>query len=217
MIQEPDTRARLLEAAGEVFAERGFKAATIREIVERAGANLAAVNYHYGDKDALYGEVLRYSARTSLERFPAGGGVSEDAPAEDRLGGFVRNFLLRCLGAGGPDGACWEWRGRLMAREMADPSPFLHEIIEQILRPVVVQLGQLVQEVAGHTLSEREMWLCANSIVAQCVFYKQWEQVGERFHRDLLPPAPERIDLLAEHITRFSLAALRGITSEESP
>lgn len=220
MLQETDTRTRLLEAAGVVFAERGFKAATIREIVERAGANLAAVNYHFGDKEALYGEVLMYSARTSLERFPPDGGVPPEAPSEERLRGFVRNFLLRCLGACGPAApgpdSPLDWRGPLMAREMSDPSPHLHRLIDQVFFPVVEHLAGLVQEVAGHGLSDRQMWLCANSIIAQCVFYKQWEQVGERFHRDLLPPAPERIDLLAEHITRFSLAALRGIASEES-
>ncbi len=49
-----DTRQRVLEAAGEVFAEKGFERATIREIVERAGANLNAVNYYFRDKHGLY-------------------------------------------------------------------------------------------------------------------------------------------------------------------
>ena len=48
-----NTRQRVLEAAGEVFAERGFRAATVREICQRAKANLAAVNYHFGDKERL--------------------------------------------------------------------------------------------------------------------------------------------------------------------
>ena len=56
----PDPRrAKLLEAAGEVFAEHGFYAATVRQICSRAGANVAAVNYYFGDKAELYEEVLR--------------------------------------------------------------------------------------------------------------------------------------------------------------
>ena len=62
------TRDKLIEAAGHVFAERGYRAATIREICRRAGANVAAVNYTFGDKMGLYTEVLRHSVRAAQNR-----------------------------------------------------------------------------------------------------------------------------------------------------
>src|SRR5882672_11964256 len=110
---EPDTRQRLLDAAGEVFAEHGFRKATVRDICRRAGANVAAVNYHFRDKEHLYGQVLAYCGRCALEKYPPGGGTSPDAPARDRLAAFIRNYLDRLLDEGRP-----AWHGQLIAREV---------------------------------------------------------------------------------------------------
>src|SRR6266404_5170262 len=109
----PDTRSRLLEAAGEVFAEQGFRAATVREICGRAGANIAALHYHFGDKERMYSAVLADTAQKSLEKYPIGGGVSPGAPAEARLEAFIRNYMERLLDEGRP-----AWFGQLLAREM---------------------------------------------------------------------------------------------------
>ena len=67
------TDLKLLEAAGEVFADKGYRAATIREIIRRAQVNIAAVNYHYGDKQNLYAAVFRYARKCCEERFPLPG------------------------------------------------------------------------------------------------------------------------------------------------
>jgi len=56
---QEETRWRLLQAATEVFAGVGYRAATTREIAKRAGVNLAAIHYHFGDKAELYREVFR--------------------------------------------------------------------------------------------------------------------------------------------------------------
>ena len=64
-----DTRQRLIEAASEIFIEQGYKAAKIRDIVHRAGANVAAVNYHFDGKEGLYAEVIRQHAAQAIEDF----------------------------------------------------------------------------------------------------------------------------------------------------
>src|SRR5262245_6031194 len=88
------TKDRLIAAASELFAERGFHATTIRDIAERAGANVAAGNYHYGSKKALYREVLRAQfaeIRAELSRR----GVAPSAAALARLGRAQLEALLR--------------------------------------------------------------------------------------------------------------------------
>src|SRR5271167_711430 len=97
---QAETRLQLLEAAGEVFAESGFRDATVREICRRAGANIAAVNYHFGDKETLYTEVLRYAYQKSVEKYPPQQGVPADAGAETKLRAFVLSFLLRIFDKG---------------------------------------------------------------------------------------------------------------------
>src|SRR4051812_37372769 len=52
-----ETRARLIAAALEVFGHKGFDGASTREIADAAGANLAAIVYHFGSKEALYHAV----------------------------------------------------------------------------------------------------------------------------------------------------------------
>ena len=67
MVAQDPTKSRLLEGAGEEFAEKGFELARVRAICDRAGANLAAINYHFGDKEHLYVEVLREAHRCGLD------------------------------------------------------------------------------------------------------------------------------------------------------
>ncbi len=54
-----ETRERLLRTGARLFAERGFKQVTVRDICRAARANVAAVNYHFGNKLGLYREVLQ--------------------------------------------------------------------------------------------------------------------------------------------------------------
>jgi AcrR family transcriptional regulator len=97
VIEERDTRQRLIEAAGHLFAEHGFKKVTVREIVAVARANVAAVNYHFGDKLGLYREVVEAAIaaqeRTTRESREAGEGL----PAEERLRRFIRIFVGRAV------------------------------------------------------------------------------------------------------------------------
>ena len=131
-----ETRLRLLEAAGEVFAEQGYRRATVRDICSRADANIAAVNYHFGDKEKLYirhcsigwAKPAEISARTAACRPPR--------PPEQRLHAFIRSWLFRMLGKGMP-----AWHGKLMAREMSEPTAGFDTILAESIRPMANRLN----------------------------------------------------------------------------
>ncbi len=201
------TRQRVLEAAGEVFAREGFKAATVREIVEKAGANLSAVNYHFRDKETLYSEVLNYLVSSSVERYPIDGGADPQAQPHERLRAYVRSFLCRALCVGQP-----AWKGDLMTREMMEPSPMFNTVVERVVLPIRQHLERLVSEISP--ADPRDVALRANSIIAQCVFYKHFERFAPRLSSPTLPAGEERIELLTDHITRFSLAGMTGFSKE---
>src|SRR5580704_7357725 len=149
-LSERETRQRLLEAGGEVFAPKGFKAATVRESCNKAGANVASVNYHFGDKEKLYVEVLRFSHACAEERHPAAFGVSDGSCPEERLRAFIVAFVHRVFDTGRP-----AWHGKLMSREMVEPTGALSYLVRQNIRPQCDQLKQTLRRILGPGSSER--------------------------------------------------------------
>ncbi len=204
-LESGKTPHRLLEAAGSVFADRGFRGATVREICRKAGANVAAVNYHFRDKEDLYAAVLSYAHRCALEKYPADGGLPGDASPEERLRTFVRSFLARILDAGRP-----AWHGKLMAREMAEPTRAMDRLVEEAVRPNAERLAEIVRGLLGPRASRDAVRQCVFSIVGQCLYFHFARPVITRLHPDLKLDEPDR-DRLADHIADFSLAALKGI------
>jgi len=200
---QSETRLQLLEAAAEVFAERGFDAATVREICDKAGANIASVNYHFRDKETLYAEVLKYALRRANVKYPAGVGLKPSAPVEQRLKSFIHSFLLRIFEEG-PHA----WHGRLMLREMVKPTAALDALVEAEIQPMAGRLQGMVREILGGKATTAEVRLSAMSVVSQILFYHHCRPVVTRMFPDLKFDR-RQIDRLAEHITEFSLAALK--------
>lgn len=196
------TRQRVLEAAGRVFAERGFVNATIRDICSEAGANVAAVNYHFGDKEHLYSEVLAHTLELARKQHPIR--LEPGASAEARLRSFVESFLMRILDEGRP-----AWHGKLMAREMVEPTAALSGVVETAMRPTFALLREIVSDLSGKDRDSDFVKRCAFSIMGQCVMHKHCRPAIKTLYPDE-SYSREAIGQLAGHITAFSLEGVRG-------
>jgi AcrR family transcriptional regulator len=195
------TRMRLLDAAREVFSQQGFQGATVREICRRADANVAAVNYHFGSKDGLLAEALNFAPLAELQQ--ASINSAECPPIRLRL--FVRDFMLMLLDEKNSSSPC-----RIMARELADPTPALDQIVSEAIAPLHEFLGNLVREIIGKNVAEAELRRCVHSILGQCLFYRHSHPVLQRLHPKLRYDHKE-IDAISDHIAEFSLAGIKHL------
>jgi AcrR family transcriptional regulator len=200
------TKARLIEAAGEVFARRGFRSATVREICSRAGVHVGAVNYHFRDKEGLYTAVLDHSHQTAVKKYPPDLGLGERAGPEEKLRAFIRSFLLRILDEGIP-----AWHGKLMAREIADPTPALDRVVQSSIRPLYTYLsgivGEMIRQEGSAEREESVTFLCAMSIVGQCLHHSTGKHVMTALRPADFDPAD--IERITDHIACFSLGGIR--------
>lgn len=201
-------RERIIAAAESIFGRKGFKAATVREICCTAGVNLAAVNYYFGDKTELYRVVVSGLVERTFKHYPADQGTTQDDPPEKRLKVFIRAVLLRLLAPGGLAGL--QDQSRLLAREMADPSPALDSIIQASVRPQVALLVDILTRMLGPDVPRECVMRCAFSIIGQCFYYGLAAPIVTRLHpADLTDPAT--IDDLCGHIAAFSLGGLENL------
>jgi AcrR family transcriptional regulator len=198
---DTNTRNRILEAAGGLFAECGFRGATVRMICERALVNLSAIKYHFGGKDELYYEVLNYWHEFAIKKYPPLLGLSEEATPVEQLRAFICSLLFRMLDKGKP-----AWFGKLMAREMAHPTKAFDHMVKEAMRPLNRLLASIVQKIIGTSVSKEGITLCCTSIIGQCFYYYNARYISQLFRRDM--SSPEEIERIADHIMQFSLKGL---------
>jgi AcrR family transcriptional regulator len=204
------TRTRLIDAAGEMFAELGFHHTTVRQICKRAGANIAAVNYHFGDKTGLYTEVVRQSMRAArLDTVRAA--FEQNLPFEEILRAVVKARLesLRSLELG-------DWHFRIFAHELAKPTPAINVVVNEAIRPLYSRLCNLIGNMLRLPPDHEKTRLCAHSIIGQILFYAFARPVIGRLAPEMKMTAAQ-VDHIADHITEFSLAYLRHAQPRRRP
>src|SRR5262249_50972407 len=202
MALSQDTQQRLLDAAGQVFAEKGFKAATVREICDLAAVNLAAVNYHFGDKEHLYMATVRHAVQCKLgqvplPQWPAG------TPARTKLRDFIRLAVHSLV----LEESSQPWQMQLITRELMQPRGAVQEVAREFVRPIFQGLWGILREILPPEVPEKKLHLIAFSIMGQFFYFRVARHgipqiVGEEEFRGYDAAT------LAEHFADFNLAAL---------
>jgi AcrR family transcriptional regulator len=202
------TPKSLLATASVIFAEKGYRDATIAEICELAGANVAAVNYHFGDKETLYKEAWRHSFSESVKAHPPDGGVSDSAPSEERLRGQVAALLYRIADENNKEFL-------FVQKELANSTGLLEEVMQEELRPIHEKMESMVRELLGQRAADMEVQFCVISIISQCInpMIALKDRKENRENKDF-PPGVDDIEAYSNHVVKFSLAGIHAIRDE---
>lgn len=206
-IPDHETRQRVLDAAARLFAEHGFNKVSVRQICKEAGANVAAVNYYFRDKWGLYKEVLQVVIDNGKRTLELAHDAGPRGSPEEKLRHYIRVFLHRLLGCGLAD----SWQGKLIGREMSNPSPGLNLVFEEMIRPNAERVASLVSEIMGVPATDPRVGASVGSIQQQMVGYAN--PIASRFVPGL--HTPEVIDGIAEHIAEFSLGGIRALAEKK--
>ncbi|MEP6961890.1 MAG: CerR family C-terminal domain-containing protein [Acidobacteriota bacterium] len=199
-----ETKQRLLRAAADIFAEKGFEAATVREICKQAGANVALVSYHFGDKLELYTEVLR-----SLIHPPE---VPPQLPSlppnpEEALRHIVKAMLEKTLDQSNRASLGY----RLMLHEFVHPSAATGRVVDVTIRPVYDLLRGIVGALLALPPNHDKTRLCVHSIIGQVIHYSRSGNVVAALWPKLKMTPPQR-HMIAEHIAGVTLTYIRAIS-----
>ncbi|MBA1155804.1 TetR/AcrR family transcriptional regulator [Microvirga mediterraneensis] len=205
------TKAQLLEAAGMVFAEKGFDRATAKEIAERAGANAASVNYYYGGIEGLYEEVLVTAHHRIVSYQALAAVMAGDADPRQKLRGLIELIIRTVTGP-----ASSSWAVRVLTREVLAPSPYINALRQKEIEPKKLLVFGLVSELLGLPREHPIVARACVSIAAPCIMLL----VADRHLVAQLFPAlgadAANAQALADHMVQFALGGLAALAHPDA-
>lgn len=204
------TKDRLLAAACEVFADKGFRDATVAEICNAAEANIAAVNYHFGGKETLYDAVWHHAFELASSAHPIDGSLPESPVLEDYIYSYANAILHRIFSES--DTGLF---AKLLHHEMSTPTLALDRIANEALVPQTRFLGKVVHAALEQHVTEEQIRSCMNSIIGQCAFFNfsrplRQHVIGKAVMNE------EELERTARHIAHFSLGGIREIQNRSA-
>lgn len=208
-----DARARLIETAMTLFAERGYEGTSVRDLAKVAGVNVAAVSYHFGSKDALYTEALRSCLAPCAEmrsrmqtHLDAAQRKRTRKAAEDALQKCIQEFFGVLLS---PTGR----HSQLVMREQSEGKPRFEPVIREFFQPVGSILREVIHMLAPG-LPEMTMFMTISGIIGQCLHACK-ARASYRVLAGVDSHSPEYIEMVSKHMAHFVALGLRGMEREK--
>jgi len=199
MAEPSDTRTHIIDVAQELFAEKGYDATSVRDICTSAKVNIAAVNYHFGDKEHLYIEAVKHAHSCSMSGSAMDDSFQKLAP-KARLEAFIREVVKRMHVPAQPSAM------KLLMREMADPGKASHIIVQEFIQPMAFLLRSIVQELLPNA-NPAKILMLGFSIIGQILYYRQNRPVSELiFSKAEMEQLSA--EMVADHIVDFTFAAM---------
>lgn len=198
-MSETSTRDRILSAAAELFAGRGYAATSIRHICERAGANVASVNYYFRSKEHLYEEVFRMLFETIASPLEEIARRRIETATQWREA--IHDWILKVLGIFSAEDPPQRWAAKLFARERVAPSSVFPIVYGKFFHPLEKALEDLIRLALARRRSEYEVrkWILLIGGACDVFAYHDapWDEV-------VFPAGVEKQEWLrqvAEHLT----------------
>jgi TetR/AcrR family transcriptional regulator, regulator of cefoperazone and chloramphenicol sensitivity len=197
------TRRKIIEVAGALFAEQGYIATSSKEITERAGTNVAAINYHFDGREKLYIAVLE-----EVDRRLIGLDILADVQASsltpvEKLGRVIATIVGGISDRSG-------WPVTLWAREIVSPSPLFAVMLRKGVVPKFDILATIVSEITGITGDSTAVLECIVACLAPCILLASVDRKAATPIRALYGIPRQQ---LADDLTVFAVAGLNAFSA----
>ncbi|WP_353474706.1 CerR family C-terminal domain-containing protein [Salipiger sp. H15] len=197
------TRARILEAAGELFAEGGFAETTNKAIASRADVDHASINYHFGSRSGLYREVLVEAHRRMISVEDLTAIAEADVPPEEKLRGFIARIVAAVLDGQG-------WHGKVLSREILSPSSHLDVLpLSEIGAKMRIVL-RILSGLTGLPPDDPALRRSLFSVLGPCAMLLVAAPRISPLADDVLTTPRE---VLVDHLCSFALGGLAAISA----
>jgi len=212
-----DTRTRLLQTSLSVFARRDFDAVSIREIVEHAGANIAAVSYHFGGKQGLYmataeflADAMQQKVQWQLSRLQSEPPV-DSASAQEQLANLIETLVeTLLLDPLGDDAAGF------ILREQLQPTAAFDILFERLMRPMQQAFQSLLAQLGPEQADDYGQVLRTHALMGQILAFRTARQtLLRRLGVDCLSTAD--VEAITRQVTGLTLHAVGAATIPRKP